>query len=111
MPGWQSSAKPARRPLVSSQGYAVVVARCIDLLIAGWIWRDYGITISSMTGLATASSPPLWARALNAFLNSLETGHCELAIACDIERAYAALGILGPYDEALKRLKTVYHVT
>jgi len=69
---------------VSSQGYAVVVARCIDLLIAGWIWRDYGITISSMTGLA---------------------------IACDIERAYAALGILGPYDEALKRLKTVYHVT
>jgi hypothetical protein len=51
-------------------------------------------------------SPPLWARALNAFLNFLEKGHCELAIACDIERAQTALQILGSYDEAVEHAKS-----
>jgi len=87
-----------------NQGYVVVVARCIDFLVAGVIWRDYGVTISSFTGLAMRRpAPPLWARMLGGFLNFLEPGHCELAIACDIERAQAALQILGSYDVAVER--------
>ena len=93
------------------QGYAVVVARCIDIMVAGWIWRDYGVTLSSMTGIAMRRpNPPLWAKALNACLNFVERGHCELAIACDIERAQAALQILGPYSTALSRLSRLYGI-
>lgn len=78
-----------------NQTYAVVVARCIDLCVAGFIWRDYGVTISSFTGLELRRpKPALWARALGWVLNHIETNHCELAIACDIERADAALHIL-----------------
>lgn len=75
--------------------YAIIVARVVDIAIAGVFWRDYGVTISAQCGLAMRRRrPPLWARALNATLNALEKGHCELAIACDIERAKLALRIL-----------------
>ena len=74
----------------------VVIARCIDILIGGWIWRDYDITISAQTGLeCRKAKPPLWARLLGSFLNRLEANHCELAITCDWERARQAMEILG----------------
>lgn len=75
--------------------YVVLIARVIDVAMQTFIWRDYDITISAQTGLAMSQlNPPLWARALNAFLNALEPDHCKLAIACDIERAQQALNIL-----------------
>jgi len=98
-------------PIRYNQGYAVVIARCIDILVAGVFWRDYGVTISSMTGLALrAPRPPLWAKLLGAFLNAIEKGHCELAIACDIERALQALEILGSPETAESRLLNLYGI-
>ena len=79
-----------------NKGYVVLIARTIDILTCTWIWRDYDVTISSMTGLEMRKlHPKRWARTLNAFLNWLEPGHCEGAIKADIERAKEALTILG----------------
>jgi len=78
-----------------NKGYVVLIARVIDISISAFIWRDYDITISAQCGLMMRRpNPPLWARWLNRFLDFLEKGHCELAIACDIERAQQALRIL-----------------
>jgi hypothetical protein len=76
-------------------GYVGVLARTIDILLCGWIWREYGITISSKTGLALRRpSPPAWARVLGWVLNHIQANHCELAIAADTQRARTALVIL-----------------
>lgn len=76
-------------------GYVVLLARCIDILVGGWIWRDYDITISAQTGLECRKAHPrLWARLLGSLLNRLEANHCELAITCDMERAAQAIDIL-----------------
>jgi hypothetical protein len=78
-----------------NNSYGVLFARTIDVLTCSWIWRDYDITISSMTGLELRKpSPALWARILGWCLNHIEPHHCELAIAADIERATNALLIL-----------------
>ena len=78
-----------------NKSYAVLIARVIDIAISTFVWRDYDITISAQTGLLMRrADPPRWARVLNAFLNWIETNHCNLAIACDIERAQQALRIL-----------------
>jgi hypothetical protein len=91
-----------------TQNYAVVVARCIDILVAGWLWREYDITISAHCGLEMRKpNPSYWARALNAFLNFLERGHCELAIACDTERSVEARAILGSWDVTVARLDAI----
>jgi hypothetical protein len=75
--------------------YVFVLARGIDLLLACWIWRDYGITVSSWAGLAMRRpSPRLWARILSSVLDWLEPGHCAKAIEADIQRAQEALKIL-----------------
>lgn len=75
--------------------YVVVIARTIDILLCGWIWRDYDITISSMTGLELRKpSPARWARILGGFLNWIQTNHCELAIAADLNRCSQAIAIL-----------------
>ena len=75
--------------------YFLVLLRAFDILACSWVWRDYDITISSMTGLAMRKPfPPRWARWLNAFLNWIETNHCELAIQADQERARQAQAIL-----------------
>lgn len=79
-----------------NKAWVICVARCIDICIGGWIWRDYDITISAQTGLAMRGvNPPRWARILGGFLNKLEANHCELAITCDYERAELAMKILG----------------
>ncbi len=79
-----------------SNAYYLVLARTIDIMLCGWIWRDYDITISSMTGLELRKSAPArWARLLGGFLNWLQKGHCEAAIAADTIRLYQAAAILG----------------
>jgi hypothetical protein len=98
-------------PVRYNKAYTVLIARVIDISLSAFIWRDYDITISAQCGLAMRRpNPPLWARALNAFLNALERGHCELAICADIERAQAAQVILGSFDIARQRLKDLYGV-
>lgn len=78
-----------------NKGYVVLLARVADIAVQTFVWRDYDITISAQCGLAMRGAKPArWARVLNRFLNWLEPGHCELAIACDIERAEQALRIL-----------------
>lgn len=84
------------KPVKYNKAYVICIARCVDICIGGWLWRDYDITISAQCGLAMRRErPPLWARWLGWFLNTLETDHCELAITCDYERAQAAMVILG----------------
>lgn len=79
-----------------SNSYVMVLARTVDILLCGWIWRDYDVTISSMTGLELRkkAGAARWAKVLGGFLNWIQTNHCELAVAADIERANQALGIL-----------------
>lgn len=80
-----------------SNTYVLVLARTIDIMLCGWIWRDYGVTISSMTGLELRKpNPKLWARILGWTLNHLQANHCEMAIVSDTERANQALAILKP---------------
>ena len=87
------------QPVQFNKTYAVLIARTLDILLAGWIWRDYDITISSETGLAMRTpSPPRWARWLNAFLTWIETNHCELAIQADTYRAESMLALIRKYD-------------
>ena len=75
--------------------YVMVLARTVDILLCGWIWRKYDVTISSMTGLELRTlQPRLWARLLGGLLNWLQKGHCEGAITADIERARQALLLL-----------------
>ncbi len=75
--------------------YAWVLARTIDILLCGWVWRDYDITISSMCGLELRRPlPAWWARVLGGALNFCFKGHCEKAIAADTQRATEALAIL-----------------
>ena len=66
-----------------------------DLFVCACVWRADDVTISSEIGLAMQrQNPPWWARALNAFLNAIQKGHCQLAIQWDIARAEAALKYL-----------------
>ena len=79
-----------------NKGYVVTLARCIDILACGWIWRNYDVTVSSMCGLELRRpAPRWWARWLGGFLNWLQTGHCESAIEADTARAVDALVLLG----------------
>lgn len=79
-----------------NKGYAVSVLRALDIFIALLIWRDYGVTISAMTGLELRKPQPAWwAKALGGFLNWISSGHCESAISSDRLRAKQALAILG----------------
>ena len=75
--------------------YAYKVLLFIDLFACALIFRDSDVTISAETGLAMQrAAPPLWARALNSFLNLFHKGHCRMAIAADIDRAQTAIAYL-----------------
>lgn len=79
-----------------NKGYAVTILRALDLFVGTLIWRDYGVTISAMTGLELRKPEPAqWAKVLGGSLNWLSPGHCEGAIASDRLRAEQALKILG----------------
>lgn len=70
--------------------YAGKVLIYVDVLVAGVIWGDSDVTISSLTGLERRKpQPALWAR-----LMPLTTAHCEGAILNDRARAFAALRLL-----------------
>jgi hypothetical protein len=74
----------------------MVVAISVDMLAAGWLWRTYDITISSMCGLELRNPyPAAWARWLGGLLNALQRNHCEKAIHGDMERARKAIARLG----------------
>jgi hypothetical protein len=93
-PRWKGTPVPPGQTRYNT-GYAIVVARCVDILVGGWIWRDYDITISAQTGLECRKAHPrAWARSLGSMLNTIEANHCELAITCDLERAAQAQLIL-----------------
>lgn len=78
-----------------NNSYGVLLARTIDVLTCSWIWRDYDITISSMTGLELRKpAPARWARILGWCLNHIEPHHCEMAIAADLLRAQTAQAVL-----------------
>ena len=78
-----------------NNSYAFKLLIAIDMFVCAVIWRDSGITISSMTGLnLRRPTPSLWAKGLGWVLNHIQSGHCELAITHDISRAKAALVIL-----------------
>lgn len=82
--------------------YPMVLARTIDILLCGWIWRTYDVTISSMCGLALRMPRAQLRHAtgirlqqlLGTALNWLVKGHCESAIKADLERLGAAKAIL-----------------
>lgn len=79
-----------------SNAYFQVLLRGVDILFCTWIWRNYDITISSMTGLELRkTTPALWAKLLGGLLNWIQSGHCELAIIADTTRIRQASIILG----------------
>lgn len=78
-----------------SNSYLMVLLRVLDIMAASCIWRDYGVTISSMVGIEMRKpQPKWWARWLNTFLNVFQKGHCEKAVTADISRARETLKIL-----------------
>lgn len=79
-----------------SNAYVLVLARTVDIMLCGWIWRNYDITISSMTGLELRKTTPApWAKILGGLLNGIQPGHCEAAIVADTARLQEAAIILG----------------
>lgn len=75
--------------------FLMVLLRGIDILFATWIWRDYDITISSLTGLELRKPKPRkWAVILGWILNHIQKNHCELAIISDTTRALTTLQML-----------------
>lgn len=75
--------------------YAYLLARSLDILLAGWIWRTSGITISSQIGLELRKPfPARWAVSLGSLLNRIQPNHCELAIQEDLARAVETVSLL-----------------
>ena len=78
-----------------NKNYFVTILRAFDIFMAALIWRDYGVTISSMTGLELRKAQPAkWAVILGGFLNWIRPGHCEAAIVADRLRDREGLIIL-----------------
>ena len=78
-----------------NNSFLMVVLRGIDILAATWIWRDYDITISSLTGLELRKPKPRkWAVVLGWILNHIQKNHCELAIISDLARALTTVKTL-----------------
>ena len=78
-----------------NNSWMFVLLRAIDLFIAALVWRTYGVTISSFTGIECRRYRPRdWAIYLGAVLVFLELNHCEKAIVCDRERAVNAQKVL-----------------
>lgn len=73
-----------------------IVATSADIMLAGWIWRQYDVTISAHCGLELRKPRGNWVlRGLGRALNWMSAGHCEGAIAADIARAKSAISFLG----------------
>jgi len=75
-------------------GWLHAFAVAFDMFVQALIWDSAtGVTISSRAGLAARNGKPLGAKIVNAIM--LNRNHCEEAIQADIDRAHAALVILG----------------
>ena len=79
-----------------NNGYVFKVLIALDMFVASIIWRDSGVTISSLAGLELRKpTPAIWAIVLGRnILNKIQANHCEMAIAHDRARAQEALEIL-----------------
>lgn len=67
----------------------------LDDFICAIVWRNTGISISSMTSLAFHKPiPPRWAVWLHAILNTIQKDHCELAVENDAARLRESYFIL-----------------
>jgi hypothetical protein len=76
-------------------GWIFKILLYLDVFWCGVVWGDSDVTISSMTGLELRKpQPQWWAVALGWFLNTLQPGHCESAIAHDTARAQQAIKLL-----------------
>jgi hypothetical protein len=77
------------------KNYLYKVLLFLDIFVCALVFRDPDVTISAETGLAMQrAKPPLWAKLLNGFLNSIQTNHCQLAINDDVARAQTAIKYL-----------------
>lgn len=79
------------------RGFALVVARGADILLATWVWRDYDLTISSLCGLErrkVRAAWKWWAVVIGGMLEWIQPGHCEAALAADRARAQLAIDII-----------------
>lgn len=78
------------------RGFAIVIARSLDILLATWIWRDYDLTISSLCGLELRKQNPKWWAVWvgRNFLDKISPGHCEAALKADRDRAQLAIDII-----------------
>jgi hypothetical protein len=78
---------------VSSYAFKTVLA--VDYFFSVVLFGDFNVTISSRTGLLLrTANPPDWARLLGGALDKIQTNHCELAIAHDIQRSKDAITFL-----------------
>ena len=78
-----------------NNSYVFKLLIAIDMFVCSVIWRDSGITISSMTGLELRRpNARKWAKVLGWVLNHIQPGHCEMAIANDLKRNAAAKATL-----------------
>jgi hypothetical protein len=67
----------------------------LDVLLCTLIWRDSGVSISSMCELQLEGPQPArWAVVLGWILNHIEANHTKLAVIDDIARAQNAIAIL-----------------
>lgn len=78
------------------KSFGHVIAVGIDILIAVFIWRREGITISSHSALA-AKRGKKWGCVLCRFLGWLNPNHCPEAVKADIKRAQDAIRELDRY--------------
>lgn len=78
-----------------NKNYLYKLLLFFDIFICALLFRDPDVTLSAETGLAMQrAAPPYWAKALNWFLDKIQTNHCTLAIQDDIERAQIAIQYL-----------------
>jgi len=77
------------------QTWVFKVILAVDIFLCAVLFRDFDVTISSMTGLEIRKSKPaLWAKCLGTILNTIQKNHTEMAIASDRQRAQEALRLL-----------------
>lgn len=75
--------------------YTHTLALSVDLLLCSWLWNRTDVTISSLCWLRMRESPNRRWRALAWFLERIDPGHLSKARQADIERAKAAISLLG----------------
>ena|ERR1700759_2204876 len=81
---------------ITGKTYIAKALLAFDYFVCVLWSRDFDLTISSRCGLYWRKDPPLFWYVLHEALNTLQTDHCELAIASDYQRALGATKLLAP---------------